>query len=71
MKVTITASDPTSYMGKGKGSATVDTGSDAESAREIVEALRRAMAAYGFEQRTVDMELISYAQELSELYPNE
>jgi hypothetical protein len=70
MKITIEASDPTSYMGKGRGRVVVDTGHDAESAREVAEAMRRSMAAYGFEQSSVDHALIEYAHELSELYPD-
>lgn len=68
MKITIEASDPTSYMGRAKGSAVVDTGHDAETAREVVEALRRAMLAFGFEQRSVDDAIIDYAHELSQTW---
>jgi hypothetical protein len=65
MKITIEASDPTSYMGKGRGKVVIDTGNDEDTAQEAVLALRRAMIALDYDPQSIDRAITDVVSELS------
>ena len=60
MKITITASDPTSFMGRGRNTVTVDTLHDDDSIEEAIEAVRSALLAAGWMPEKLIEELGDY-----------
>ena len=70
MKVTIEASDPNSFMGKGHSRVVIDTNNDDVNLSKALETLVSALSAYGFHQNSVEEAIIELGAELQDAHDN-
>lgn len=65
MKITIEPSDPHGPMGQGYPKVHVDTQQDGDTIDQAFDALRGALVAYGYSERTVQDYIREYAAVLN------
>lgn len=61
MKITIEASDPHGPMGQGYPRIQVDTNHDGDPIADVFDAMRAAVVAFGFSERTFHDHVREYA----------